>query len=143
MDGNLAMNSHFKLDYYIMLEGNKLIAEFMGYHFKKNIERYAGTFYYKGKKRFVQPESLQYHSSWDWLMPVVEKIESIVDSYHGHFGVHISSNNCTIQATNFRSDKIKEPPMFFADHYGATKIEATWLAVVFFIKWYNTHNEKQ
>lgn len=50
-----------------ILEGNKLIAEFMtkdpgvlSRDFKK-----AGTL-----------ESMQYHKSWDWLMPVVGKISS-------------------------------------------------------------------
>lgn len=38
-------------------DGNKLIAEFMGYK---------------------EPEG-KFHSSWDWLMPVVEKIRNTKD----------------------------------------------------------------
>lgn len=37
-----------------IIEGNRLIAEFDGYDIHMN--------------------GYQYHSSWDWLMPVVEKI---------------------------------------------------------------------
>ncbi len=81
---------------------------------------------------------LKYDSNWEWLMPVVEKIESIDDPHHGYFGVHISSNGCTIQATNLRTDKpMADPPHYFSDHCGDTKIEATWNAVVNFIQWYN------
>lgn len=82
---------------------------------------------------------LKYDTSWDWLITVVEKIESIKDEYHGHFGVYISSNNCTIQATNFRPDKrIPDPPHYFANYTLNSKIESTYQAAVEFIKWHNS-----
>lgn len=43
------------------MENNKLIAEFMGA---------VGSPMYK-------PNEMKYHSSWDWLMPVIEKIEHL------------------------------------------------------------------
>lgn len=61
-----------------ILESNKLIAEFMG--------TYNGCDHYGSDKIFVNDtpvkveptkiKSFKYHSSWDWLMPVVEKIEN-------------------------------------------------------------------
>jgi len=46
-------------------ENNKMIAEFMGY------ELIGNTYSKKnGMDWFIEP---QYHNSWDWLMPVVEK----------------------------------------------------------------------
>tara|TARA_R100000278_G_scaffold120796_1_gene103580 strand:+ start:410 stop:700 length:291 start_codon:yes stop_codon:yes gene_type:complete len=44
---------------------NKLIAEFMGYEL-------IGNTYSKnnGMDWFIEP---QYHESWDWLMPVIQK----------------------------------------------------------------------
>ena len=42
------------------MENNKLIAEFMGYIYEDDI---------------LVPEEPQYHTSWDWLMPVIQKIE--------------------------------------------------------------------
>ena len=43
------------------MNNNKLIAEFMGYIYEDDI---------------LVPEEPQYHTSWDWLMPVVSKIEN-------------------------------------------------------------------
>ena len=62
---------------------NKLIAEFMGY--KPNTpedDRYFNMpdryHHYDGLNYQISntctPDSMQFHSSWDWLMPVVEKI---------------------------------------------------------------------
>jgi len=45
------------------MENNKLIAEFMGYIYEDDI---------------LVPEEPQYHTSWDWLMPVLIKIERII-----------------------------------------------------------------
>ena len=48
-------------------ENNKMIAEFMG----------VGELYEAQSSN----QWNQYHESWDWLMPVVEKIESLGYSY--------------------------------------------------------------
>ena len=55
-----------------IIDGNMLIAKFMGAmpHRNGEIVRFP-----KSMKGYV-PEHLKYHSSWSWLMPVVEKIES-------------------------------------------------------------------
>jgi len=45
------------------MNNNKLIAEFMGYEVHPVYED--------------ERHDLQYHTSWDWLMPVVEKIEQV------------------------------------------------------------------
>lgn len=87
---------------------NRIIAEFMN----MTITRYS-EFYFDSK--------------WDWLMPVVEKIESLKHP------VYISSNNCQIY------EKISwgEHNGWNVDSYGKNKLEATYLAVVEFIKWHN------
>ncbi len=81
-----------------MKADNELIAEFMGY------------------RPAVEDISINaYDTSWDWLMPVVEKIEGL-----GYF--YSDSDGERIQVTNIQ---------------GKSKIEATYKAVVEFIKWYN------
>lgn len=122
-----------------ILENNKLIAEFMGIEVSKIGKKFRFHLppcgYFK-----VHPKFIKYHVSWDWLMPVVEKIESIEDDHHGHFGVYISSNSCVIQGTNFRSDKrLSNTPIYFSDYTLENKIVSTYRAVVEFIKWYNNN----
>lgn len=79
---------------------------------------------------------MKYHLMWDWLMPVVEKIESIWHKDHGYFGVYISSNSCTIQGTNFRPDASIVEPVYYSNIVLETKIESTYQCVIKFIEWY-------
>jgi len=132
-----------------ILEGNKLIAEFMGYEIPKQTHK-LDWIYYKGVL-----QNMLFHYSWDWLIPVVGKIESIYDKHHGHFGVHISSNTCSIQGTNLwkslemevdNNESITRPYGYVycsdSNVIFDTKIESTWYNVVEFIKWYNNYKEK-
>lgn len=71
-----------------IIKSNQLIAEFMGAKFKKedafrngNMKYYVDFDYkhhpnqlIKGAGRKFEIKDLLYHESWDWLMPVVEKI---------------------------------------------------------------------
>lgn len=123
-------------------DGNKLIAEFLGMllddtnHFKIPVEFPIIIYSVKGGNR-IPTEWLKFYTDWNWLMPVIEKIESIYDEFHGYFGVHITSNSCTIQGTKLRLDKDNPHYAYFADWYANTKIEATYIAVVNWIKWWN------
>jgi hypothetical protein len=57
------------------IQGNKLIAQFMGIlPDVYNPERYVSSTW--PDTIFATPSEMRYHSSWDWLMPVVEKIEA-------------------------------------------------------------------
>jgi hypothetical protein len=120
-----------------IIEGNKLIAYFMSAEkcewyddFNNNCKglRIDGELY---------PENrLQYHSSWDWLMPVTEKIENI------DFSVHIGNGfYCSI--SKFENDDNPFDGVYISSEvdpiYGKvdSKIKGVWLAVIEFIKWYN------
>jgi hypothetical protein len=116
-----------------IFRGNKLIAEFLNENIDEDFINSETAF-------FESP--FKYDIHWGCLMRAVEKIESIEDPYHGRFGVHIVSNSCSIQSTNFRPDKrIPDPPHYASYITGKDKIEATWLAVVEFIKWYSKKTE--
>ena len=57
------------------MEDNKLIAEFMGLSIKEGVCYYtdADDMFPMGIE--VEEPYLPYHTSWDWLIPVVNKIE--------------------------------------------------------------------
>jgi len=73
----------------------------------------------------INAGDLKYNTSWDWLMPVVEKIESLM------WEVEIRATRCTIE-------QYPDSSKYF---YGANgdKIKSTYHAVVEFIKWYNSN----
>jgi len=82
------------------MKDNKQIAEFMG---------------------VKPPLYMEYHTSWDWLIPVVEKIESLgyvftIQGGKAEYGEMISETQC-----------------FIAED----KLSSTYQAVVEFIKEYN------
>lgn len=108
------------------LEGNKLIAEFMGMNFlsthfdSAGYEQYSYSvsdeiskqvYGYTGATTFLDN---QFNSSFDWLMPVVEKIIELKNIY----GVYAEIS------------KVAEALLLI-------DIKVLWLAVVEFIKWYN------
>lgn len=113
-----------------IIEGNRLIAEFMGFY----ITEFNGLYHFVCKEK-KKPEHLnqawefrleeaKYHTSWDWLMGVVEKIENKEHS------VYIVFEKCEIGINIDGGDRITK--------IRPSKIEAAWLAVVDFIKWYNS-----
>lgn len=120
-----------------IIKSNKLIAEFIkgvnedgGYNFGNSDIEY---FKYLPSKWYDE-NCLAFNTSWKWLMPVVEKIESIYDEFHGYFGVHISSNSCCIQGTKLNlKDKHYA---YFVNTVAKNKIEATYISIIHFIKWY-------
>jgi hypothetical protein len=50
------------------MENNKLIAEFMGIRYAENRNSHKSSDYY------YEDIELEYHTSWDWLMPVANEI---------------------------------------------------------------------
>lgn len=70
---------------------------------------------------------LKYHENWAWLMPVVEKIESL--------------NICSVVIDNRIGCQITHYDGEFDILYGAKKIEAVYSAVITFIKWYNDEQQ--
>lgn len=117
-------------------ENNKMIAEFMELpKVPCNIGTEDGHFTegYKHPKIDVPiiPSGMQYKYSWEWLMPVVEKIECTTidndDNSDNFFNVMIEVFECNINGGDI-----------CICESGNTKREATYKAVVEFI---NQHNE--
>ena len=100
------------------MEDNKLIAEFMGLDTEVF---WSGKVNYYFSSSWYEEHELSYNVSWDWLLPVVQKIESLgyvftIQGGKAEYGEMISETRC-----------------FIAED----KISSTYQAVVEFIKTYN------
>lgn len=136
-------------------EGNKLIAEFDGWKLRSenfvNSDRDTFPWWEKfvngkvvrtyhhdillAKGRF---EFGSYHSSWDWLMPVVEKIEDLENG--SAFFVEIRISWCEI-GVNTQYAMAFDIDMPTIKRREDVKILAVWKAIIDFIKWHNEQNK--
>lgn len=118
-----------------IIEGNKLIAEFMGlstmlnagdgYTFPFPITHGDFDSLYQTDCGFG--EDLIYHESWDWIIPVVEKIQSL-----GAIDFVISVGHSVVVSWD-------DGTAYFEQTKGSgnKSIETVYAAVILFIKWYN------
>lgn len=123
-----------------ILEGNKLIAEFMGWQ-KTSVFGWLKP----GEKDAWSErpdEYLQFDYSWNWLMPVIDKIEE--------YGFMVlmcrpSKSNYYINIVTgigLRASHIIDNPSKFSNS-GQNKILITFKTIVEFIKWYNKKNTNE
>ncbi len=108
-------------EYNKIAEGNKLIAEFMGKTPNPNDggRTWANeTLEVDGSIYGDEWETLKYHKSWDWLMPVIEKCCGLI--------LVLDSVMTYITKTGIIKRELIR-----------LNIERTWQAVVEFIQWYN------
>ncbi len=116
-------------------ESNKLIAEFIGRCGKYNKSLYT----FKGIDKTLVNDiwynisEAKFHSSWDWLMPVIEKIET-----KGYI-VNVSSYP-SIERSVFANLHIT--PYNKTQYTKGNRLERTFQMVVEFIKWYNKQKTK-
>lgn len=115
----------------IIEAGNKLIADFDGFILSdqdrvlEGYDRWNNEIY-----RNFDETDLKYHSSWDWLMPVVEKINKI-----GVYDVIIYKTTC----------HINDEREILIETANNDLRYCVWLAVVEFLKWqqeYITNKKK-
>ena len=116
-------------------EGNKLIAEFMGAKFieKDPMFMNGNSSFYYFKETGKSERILHYHFSWDWLMPVVEKIESLEKK---RFGFHIDPHDIAI--VDYKTSN--ENGVVFSTREECSFLESMYEAVIQFITWYNQQN---
>lgn len=108
------------------IENNRLIAEFMGFEMTHKINyipsKYPDCIKNHEHLKVDNEDNLPFHSDWNWLMLVVEKIESI-----GH-KVVITNHICRIEILLMDDIVVSED---------MPKIKAVYNACILFIKWYN------
>lgn len=118
------------------MTNNELIAEFMGHSTYAFAD--SKTYFQDPVKRemFGDPMlerlsiklDLKYHDSWDWLMPVVDKINGMgYDVLILGNGIKTLTHSCEITSTS----------AVYAAKAGDSLHETVYKAVVEFIKWYN------
>lgn len=100
-------------------EDNKLIAEFMGFEWYEINKPYIAVREPNGGVK-------HFRTDWNWLMEVVEKIESI------NFILPKQEYG------QYKAMKIKDA--LIMKYKDLTKIEAVYNTCVEFIKWYNEQN---
>lgn len=117
-------------------EGNKLIFMFMGateMHVTTSPNGVKTIHSARlGQLHINDFDKLQYHYSWNMLMPVVEKIESIEIKKGCNPVVTIETGYCVI------SNNGEEP---IVENQIENKIESVWQAVINFINWYNAQTK--
>ena len=138
------------------IENNKLIAEFMGgtpssvpnlinlpqTRGDANIHSVKGSeLLPNGTYSVHRLNELEYHSSWDWLMPVIEKIEEIfIDDSNltikeHRYDFNIKHTQCEIY------DYVKDCVVASGDM--GSKILSTYVSILQFIIEYNIPNNKR
>jgi hypothetical protein len=115
-------------------EGNEMIAKFLGwwhpetkntnehYRLPKEFQRYSFT----DILLISESDYLKFHSSWDWLLPVVEKIEESATIKIEHRRNQSPAHWCWIWANH---DENPESVGF-----SNSKIESIWIAVVDYVR---------
>lgn len=148
-----------------ILEGNKLIALFMGakktgsatgikeggvaneYEVKIS-ERITAIFYDK-EGAWTDFKEMKFHESWDWLMPVVQRIgkKTIRKEWlnsEWDLKIHYSINTIgTWFEIGDHDLHITDSGIEAKEWLNISKdpITRTWLAVIEFIKWYNQNKK--
>ena len=126
-------------------KGNKLIVEFMGweFHSKNGFEYYVNNKdrkipYWGEYSSKIPIEDFDYHLSWDWLIPVIKKINNfrLENSSYPKIKVELGCSR----------DSNKGHIALWHNYDGAVEIissftifdiKSTHKAIIEFIKWYN------
>tara|TARA_R100001463_G_scaffold27291_1_gene63329 strand:- start:179 stop:649 length:471 start_codon:yes stop_codon:yes gene_type:complete len=87
------------------ISDNEMIAEFMGWKRGKNEETNTNQYFLAQPEHwYLKDENeLEYHTSWDWLMPVILKLSPLTEC-----GIKIQRNETIESAYSFVVKFIKE-----------------------------------
>lgn len=116
-----------------IIENNKLIAAFMGYdNYVKPISSNGICVFndHKGNRR-VAPNYAEFNSSWNWLMPVVDKIERL------GYGTRMDYHRASMYGVTIFVMKRGLINAIIHVAKQDSRLTSVYLAVVEFIKWYN------
>ncbi len=114
-----------------IIEGNKLIAEFMGLKYYLDYGYFHDTYFSQAVEMSEEIYTPIYHSSWDWLMPVINKICKDNKLYYRNS----SGEEFDIMYYRFEFRNSDEKVMAWTPQYNESDILAAFIAVIRFIKY--------
>jgi len=118
-----------------ILEGNELIAEFMGIKTQReqSFMTGIGNFYVIDLER----NQILFHNSWDWMFPAIDKINGLGKAYS--FATFKTYVSLTVEKSG--NKMYKDFSFAHAEYITAeqTGKEAAFKLLVKFIKWHNEH----
>lgn len=119
-------------------EGNELIAKYMGKSYILMKTAYhVNPYPYSMSDGHGGYEALKYEKSWDWMWPVIDKINGLGKEYS--FATFKTYASCTVE----KGGKVfKDFNFAHAEYITATQTsqEAVYKLLVKFIKWENERN---
>ena len=122
--------------------GNRIVGEFMGFRmFDKKYPRNHGIGAPEADWKDMIIQKAKYHSSWDWLMSVVEKIEAMSDNIIEKVWISIQGKTCSMWNYYDPSEVLRKAGSdtpYKIRTIGGTKIESVYKAVLQFLEWYNS-----
>ena len=118
-----------------IIEGNKLIAlsEFASDNTKLTIAHYADSGNEIGLNDYIS--NLNYHESWDWLMPVWGKAQ---EWYSHQFGLMTSEFDMSLLGISIKATSSGAFKFCMMFHRAKLDINIVWMAMVEFCKWHNS-----
>lgn len=126
-----------------IIEENKLIAEFMT-DIPKEGTKYGFTTYPNkfsanmGDLRrpitWIKETNLFYYSSWDWLMPVCERISNMEEVYA--FSI-LPNKSCDVMLWGELAE------LYTPREGSMTTLDCVYSTVIKFIKWYNENKQRE
>lgn len=124
-----------------ILEGNKLIAEFMQYNDIDCHEcKHSSVCNHLqcGLSTQEKIEQFKFHSSWDWLMFVVQKVTKLIQDQQY---IPIGKYQEYKEQYNIYEEQWRKLFDYQAYNFFKADIESIYKAMISFIEWYN-HNIK-
>jgi len=128
------------LDREEIKEGNELIVKYLGWQFNPDTSTHfpKGTWGDLDKVGHCAERGLSFYSSWDWLMPVIDNINSLGKEYS--FAIFKTYVSLTVE----KGGKFYKDYSFAFSEYitsEQTALEAAFRMVVRYVKYHNENNK--
>lgn len=130
-------------------EYNRICADFLKFKYKNQAKFWAkyplDDNSYLSQFGFMKIHSFKFHSSWDWIMEVVEKIENLYEHPNKEISINIKPGEIEIFQRPYRLENNNyHDVIYLGDGYiNTSKKEAVVQAINQFLIWYeNNKNNK-